>query len=216
MQRWLLDDAFWTDADRYLRWLAVESYPDTRLWGVPGSSRDERRRHLEDYIFHLLELVRTGPPTVARDMFERKFLPFANAGWRARGGDKFDFVTGHGNTIVDDVTMRHFVSEQVYAIRHYGGAHPHRAPAARIGFSWQPCNRLSADETGCRPVDTAFTRALDAITARIAESIHYAYRQGGASPTGACAPPDAEISWCDGERADAAFTDAWHDFVWSD
>jgi hypothetical protein len=213
MQGWLLDDAFWSDADRYLRWLAVENYPDTRLWGVPGSSRDERRRHLEDYLFHLLELVRSGPPTVAQRVFEEKFLPLENGGWRARGGDQFEFVTGHGNTIVDDVTMRQFVSEQVYATRHYAGTHPHGAPAGRIGFSWQPCNRLSATEADCRAADAMFVASLDAITARIAESIHYAYRQGGASPAGACAPPGAE-SWCAGERADAVFTERWHDFGW--
>ena len=86
-------------------------------------------------MFHLLELVRSGPITVqtARSFFERKILPLANAGWRARGGEYFDFVTGHGNTILDDVRMRQFVSEQVYAMRRYSGAHGRRAPAGRLG-----------------------------------------------------------------------------------
>jgi hypothetical protein len=80
-------------------------------------------------------------------------------------------------------------AEQVHAVRHHAGSHPLGAPAGRIGFSWQPCNRLSPAEADCRPMNAAFVRSLDAITARIAEAIHYAYRQGGASPIGACHPP---------------------------
>jgi WD40 repeat protein len=36
MRRWLADTSFWADADRYLRWIAVENYPDSRLWAPPG------------------------------------------------------------------------------------------------------------------------------------------------------------------------------------
>ena len=218
LQDFLADAAFWMDVDQYIRWFAVESYGDTRLWGEPGSSRNQRRRHLEDYIFHVMELARTGPESVetARQVLERKFLPLLNAGWRARGGDRFQWVTGHGNTIVDEATMNHFVSEQVHAARHHAGSHHQGAPAGRLGFSWQPCNRLSADEEGCRTMNTAFVRSLDAITARIAEAIHYSFRQGGASPIGACHPPGSHVDWCDGMRPDAAFTESWSAFVWQD
>lgn len=219
LQGFLTDAAFWGDVDRYIRWVAVENYADTRLWGVPGSSRDERRRHLEDYIFHVMELARTGPESVetARDVLERKYLPLVNAGWRARGGDQFQWVTGHGNTIVDEATMKHFVSEQVYAVRHHAGSHPQGAPAGRIGFSWQPCNRTRADDAGPCPAFTIeFISSLDAITARIAEAIHYSFRQGGASPVGACHPPRSQEDWCDGIRPDAAFTENWSSFAWLD
>ena len=180
MKRWLADAGFWADADRYLRWIAVESYPDARLWAPVGSSLIARDRHLEAYIFHLLELARSGPSTIgtARRFFERKFLPLANSGWRARGGEHFGFVTGHGNTIVSDVQMRQFVSEQVYAMRRYAGAHGRRAPAGRIGFSWQPCNRLTAAEADCRAPDPAFRTSLDLIAGRIAEAIRFAYGDG--------------------------------------
>jgi hypothetical protein len=143
---------------------------------------------------------------------ERAYLPLANAGYRARGGDQFDFVTGHGNTIVDADTMRHFVSEQVHAIRHYGGSHPQGAPAARLGFSWQPCNRLTATEPGCGVFSTAFQSELDAVTARLAEAIHYAYRLGGASAVGACKLPGSGVDWCEGEVAGASFTEQWTAF----
>jgi hypothetical protein len=214
MEAWLQDSAFWTDIDRYVRFLAKEVYPDARLWGVPGSSRDDRRRHLDEYLFHVLDLVRSGPPSVsaARDFLEKAYLPLANAGYRARGGDQFDFVTGHGNTIISTEQMMNFVSEQVYSIRHYAGAHPQGAPAGRLGFSWQPCNRTSATTDACGLFNAEFQEALDQITARIASSIHYAYRQGGASPAGACAPPQSQANWCNGEVPGATFTDAWEIF----
>ena len=214
LQGWLADTSFWADADKYLRWISVENYPDSRLWAPPGSTLQDRSRHLQAYIFHLLELVRSDPetPQLTRSFFERKFLPFANSGWRARGGDQFDFVTGHGNTILDDVQMRQFVSEQVYAMRDYAGAHPHRAPAGRLGFSWQPCNRLAATEPDCRPVDAAFDQSLTLITARIAEAIRYAYGEGHSVAANACSPPAGSVDWCQGSLAGAAFTSAWDGF----
>jgi hypothetical protein len=218
MQGWLTDAAFWADVDRYVRWIGVENYADSRLWAPEGSSLKARARHLDDYIFHVLDLVRSGPraAATAKSVFERKFLPLANAGWRARGGDEFAFRTGHGNTIIDDVQMRQFVSEQVYAIRRYAGKHQHGAPAGRLGFSWQPCDRPTATEVNCRtPFIESFNASLDAITARLAEAIHYAYDSGRTPAIGACAPPGGTIDWCQGSLPGAAFTEAWDHFRWS-
>jgi hypothetical protein len=211
LEAWLQDSGFWTAVSPAIRWLAVESYPDVRYWGVPGSTRHERRRRLEDYLQHTLQLVRHGPEQtdVAQALFERAYLPLANAGYRARGGDQFAFVTGHGNTIVDATTMQHFVSEQVYSIRVFAGAHPRGAPAGRLGFSWQPCNRTAADQEPCGAFDAAFQAELDAITARIAAAIHDAYGDAGA--VGACLPPSGG-DWCRGEVPGASFTSAWAEF----
>ena len=120
-----------------VRWLGVEAYPDVRNWGVPGSSRGERRRHLEEYLFSSPPAVRDAPKSVvaARDLFERAYLPLVNGGYRAKGGEKFAFVTGHGQTMVDAATMQSFVSEQVHAVRHYAAAHTQGSPGGRIGFS---------------------------------------------------------------------------------
>lgn len=215
LKRWLLDAGFWRDADRYLRWIAVENYADSRLWAPPGSTLSARADHLEAYLFHDLELLRSAPRTarVARRFFERKFLPLANGGWRARGGEQFEFVTGHGNTILDDVQMRQFVSEQVYAMRHYAGAHGRKAPSGRLGFSWQPCNRKSASETECRAADEPFRQSLDHIADRMAESIRRAYGARRTSARDACVSSEG-IDWCRGRLPGARFTQAWNDFEW--
>ena len=213
MKSWLADSAFWADADRYLRWIAVENYPDTRLWAPPRSTLLQRSSHLEAYIFHLLELARSGASSarIAKRMFERKFLPLVNGGWRARGGDQFAYVTGHGNTIVTDVQMRQFVSEQVYAMRRYALAHPGAAPAGRLGFSWQPCNRLTATEAECRPPDPVFNQSVDVVATRIAESIRYAYGGDKTPPAAACGRPGTGVNWCRGRLPGASFTEVWND-----
>lgn len=214
LQAWLEDSAFWTAIAPAVRWFGVEVYADTRNWGVSKTSLKERRWKLEEYQQHLIELLRNGPPSTAaaQELFERAYVPLFNGGYRARGGDQFQFVTGHGNTIVPAETMVHFVSEQVFAIRHYAGWHRHEAPAGRIGFSWQPCNRKTAEQAGCDPVDATFVAELDAISARLAESIRYAYGPGNASAAAACGPPKSGVDWCRGEVPGAAFTDAWRDF----
>ena len=47
------------------------------------------------------------------------------------------------------------------------------------------------------------------------EAIGDAYRQGGASPVGACHAPGSDVDWCSGAVVPgAAFTHAWHRFAW--
>lgn len=217
LQAFLEADSFWRDIDPYVRWFAVETYPDVRLWGEPDSSRNDRRRHLSDYVFHVLDLARSGPASFADAtvFLERTYLPLLNGGWRARGGDQFQFVTGHGNTIVDVQTMQHFVSEQILAVRHYAGTHTQGAPAGRLGFSWEPVNRQSATQEAGDPWTPAFRSDVSALAARIAATVRWAYRQGGASPVGACGAPGEAEDWCDGSVPGAAFTDAWADFGFS-
>lgn len=215
LQSFLADDEFWLAVDRYASGFGIEVYPDTRLWAVEGSNRGERRRRLEEYLFHVNELAESGPDNTARNVLARKSFPMANAIWRARGGDPFGFASGAGNTVVDDVTMRQFVSEQVHAIRHYAGSHTQGAPGPRIAFAWLPCNRSSAEQANCPAQTAPFIAGLDAIAARMGEAIGDAYRNGGASPVGACHAPGSAVDWCSGAVVPgAAFTDAWRDFDW--
>jgi hypothetical protein len=209
-ESWLEDSAFWDDVAPKIRILTKEAYPDARFWGVAGSSRHERSEHLTEYMEHLINLVESGPDSIVavRDFMRRSFMPLGNATWPALGPDPYSppFCCGHGWTLIPLEQMLNFVSEQVYAVRHYAGSHPRGAPAGRLGFSWQPTNNF-----GLPPAEWAAAKA--AIATRIASAIHYAYRQGGASPEGACSPPGSGEDWCrGGDVAGATFDARWQMF----
>ena len=167
-----------------VRWLLREVYADTRFHSVPGSSLDERRRHVESFQEHLLALADAGPKSVgpARSFLRRTYVPLANAGYVAPGGDHWNFVSGHGNTEVSPAQMMHFVTEQIYAIRHYALRHPGRAPAGRMGFSWDPINRFEVPAG-------EFAGQIAALRERIALAIRDAYRPARGQPSARAFPP---------------------------
>ena len=204
MKAWLLDSSFWAGLKGRVRWLLREVYADTRFHSVPGTSLEERRRHLEAYQEHLLSLAEAGPPAVeaARSFLRATYLPLANAGYVALGGDNFDFVTAHGNTEVGPRQMMNFVSEQVYAIRYYALRHPAGAPRGRIGFSWDPINRFGVPAA-------EFTEEIAALSDRLALAVRDAYRPGARSAKGACVPPGTRENWCRASRPNATFTEQW-------
>jgi hypothetical protein len=210
---WLEDTAFWQDVAPKIRFLVKETYPDAHYWAVAGSSRHERTDHLSQYMFHFLELARAGPPQLdgMREFLSRAYMPFGSATWAARGPidpcvPNPPYSCGHGWTMIPLDEMLHFVSEEIYTIRHYAGSHPQGAPEGRLGFSWQPTNNFSLPNAD-------WEAAKQAIAARLAAAIHYGYRQGGASPEGACSPPDSGVDWCTGGTVpDAAFIDNWQMF----
>lgn len=210
LKSWLQDSEFWEDVALRIRILTKETYPDARFWGVAGSNRHERTEHLTDYMEHLINLAESGPGSISdvRQFLRSSFMPLGSATWAALGPDPFSppFCCGHGWTMIPLEEMLNFVSEQVYAVRHYAGSHPQGAPAGRLGFSWQPVNNLGLP-------GPEFTAAKEAIEARIASAIHYAYREGGASPEGACSPPGSGEDWCrGGEVAGAGFDARWEMF----
>jgi hypothetical protein len=210
MKAWLEDSDFWSTVDPYISVLTKETYPDMRYWGVAGSSRHERTAYLEQYMEHAINLVEAGPPetAAARALFERAYMSFGSATWAAVGPDPYTppFCCGHGWTLMPLDAMLTFVSEQVYTVRHYAGSHPQGPPEGRIGFSWQPANNFNLGAAD-------WLAARQAIAARVAAAIHYAYRQGGASAEGACSPPGSSEDWCGGaDVPGAAFTDAWQTF----
>ena len=106
----------------YVRFWAQETYGDVRAWGVADAPRMTRARHLIEYVMHPLNLARAGGErtAAAEAFFRRAYLPLANAAWKWR--------SGFGFTDIDHLVMRHFLSEQVHAIRHDAGTQPGRRP----------------------------------------------------------------------------------------
>src|SRR3954454_5476836 len=91
MEAWLKDSDFWTAVDPYISVLTKEVYPDMRYWGVAGSNRNERTRHLTQYMEHVMNLVEAGPAEVgaARALFDRAYMPLGNATWPAKAPESF-------------------------------------------------------------------------------------------------------------------------------
>ena len=198
MQGWLSDSAFWTEADAYVRFWAQETYGDIRAWGVASAPAMTRARHLIDYVTHPLALARAGGErsAAAEAFLRRTYLALGNAAWR--------WQSGFGFTDVDDTLMRHFLSEQVFAIRHDAGTHPAEGPEGRLGFAWAPDNDLA-------PAQPDFPAKTAGLQERLASALANAYAQGGSSQQGACGPPGDRV-WCEGAFDGSAFNDGWSVF----
>jgi hypothetical protein len=196
MQGWLSDSGFWSEAGSYVRFWAQEVYGDVRAWGVPETPRMTRTEYLLDYVMHPLALAQAGGDSsaAAADFFSRTYVPLANAAWQ--------WNSGFGFTNVDHEVMRHFVSEQVHAVRHEAGTHPADGPSGRLGFAWAP-NHLDADP--------GFPGRAAVLQQRLASALANAYAQGGSSQMGACGPPGDHV-WCEGAYEGAVFTDGWKVF----
>ena len=205
---WLLDEAFWADARKYVRWLGKEVYSDSRLWGPPESPLAKRAHHLQQYQFHVAELAEKAPAggETARDYLRDAYLPLTNATWAALGPDRFVplFCCGHGETMLSIDDMLHYVTEELYAIRWYADRRPNRAPAGRLGFTWQPTNNFAVPQA-------EFLAAQDAILRRIAAALVDGYGPRGEARH-MCRPPGTEEDWCDRGREGSTFTDQWKIF----
>ncbi len=184
LEGWLQDEPFWTDMARYVNFWAQEVYPDSRTWGVPGTSREARAEHFNDYLYHPLILAEAAPASVhaARSFLETAYTPLASAAW--------SWDTGFG--------------EEVFSMRHYTGSHPQTAPQGALGSAWAPRN------TGLPA--SLFVNLTAGILERAASSLHFSYEQGGSSQAGACGPP-GEHTWCDADVEGASFNDAWKLFA---
>ena len=216
LKSWLRDSDFWTSVNPYISVLTKETYPDARLWGVAGTSRDERVKHLTQYMEHAMNLVHAGPPGIAaaRSVFDRAYMPLANGTWPALGPDPYTppFCCGHGWTMMPLDSMQTFVSEQIYTVSRYAANHLPNSPRSRVGFSWQPTNnyKLAPDR---------WEAAKRAIASRIGAAIRSTYTEWWVKPQGACSVGGgkedslSEWDWCRGADVDgAALTDAWATF----
>ena len=99
--------------------------------------------------------------------------------------------------------MASFISEQVYAVRHYAGSHTQGAPVGRFGLAWAPRN------TGLPNAQFQSDTAM--LLRRLASAVHESYANGGGSPMGACGPPGGH-EWCGATVDGAAFSELWSPF----
>ena len=132
LQNWLTDSTFWADMSAYVSDWSQETYGDVRRYAVPGSSSDQRRDYLVDYLEHPRVLAGVGPPTIdpGRAYLAAAYSPLANAAWQ--------WASGYGWTSVPFDMMQSFVSGQVYALRYYSATSGQ--PVDHFGFAWQPRN----------------------------------------------------------------------------
>jgi hypothetical protein len=213
LKGFLLDSAFWADMDGRVRWMIKEAYPDARKHGVSGSTRTKRRRHMEQYLFHMADLAAAAPKeaSVAKEFLRDTYMTLENATWKAQGPIN-NFAGGHGWTTFSLEDMLHFVSEQVYATRYYADAHPKFGPARRLGFSWQPTNPPLPSPHNMSAAE--FVAGQDAIADRIGAAVQHAYASPDAPAIDACRPPGSEEQWCNSFVPEAEFTPAWLDFAY--
>ena len=129
LRAWLMDEAFWSELDRYVDVFAHEVYVSALSWGVGGTELPLRAKRLNEYFQHMAVLADDAPKSfqAARDFLHRTYLPLANAAWPH---------SGIGDThLLDDKLMQQFVSAQVYALRRFAEAHPRIVPQGLIGFA---------------------------------------------------------------------------------
>jgi hypothetical protein len=184
LQDWLEDSGFWNDMGSWVADWSQELYGDVRNYAVPGTTLEERRVALNDYLQHELTLSRAGSAAVARSYLEQAYNPLANAAWA--------YDAAFGWTAVDSTQMQHYVSAQVEALRAFRA----EASVDRFGFAWSPKN-LSAMPAA------DFTAQTDALLVRLASAI----RDSGSSSDAACA------GWCGGELPGTSFNQGWKTFA---
>lgn len=198
LKGWLQDQLWWSSAGRYVKYFTQEVYADSRFWGV-DAPRNTRAQYLNDYLQHLLELARAGGDltSAAREVLERTYASLGNGAW------SYAAASGFGDTQLSAEQMASFISEQVYAVRHYAGSHTRGAPTGRFGIAWAPRNNGLPN--------AQFQSDTAMLLRRLASAVHESYANGAGSPMGACGPPGGH-EWCGATVDGAAFSDLWNPF----
>ncbi|HEX4678903.1 MAG TPA: hypothetical protein VH210_06840 [Gaiellaceae bacterium] len=193
LQDWLQDTAFWTEAAGYVGDWAQENYGDIRNYAVAGSSPQQRRDALVQYLGHQETLANAGPAgaAAARSLLQQAYVPFGNAAWA--------WSSAYGWTAAPVESMEDFVSGQVYADRSFAAATG--AGVDRLGFAWAPNNTQ-----GLSTAD--FNTQTDAVLVRLAAAIHDSDVPSSDPGAAACAP-----SWCTTSVDGAAFVSGWQSFA---
>jgi hypothetical protein len=196
MQAWLQDTTFWNTVSQYASDWMQETYGDLRTYAVAGTTAQQRRDPLVQFLGHPLALANAGGDltAAARAFLVNAYGPLANAAWA--------WSSSFGWTAVPFDQMEDFVSAQVYAARALDA--DAQLPADRFGFAWTPNNSLHV-----RAND--FTGQTQAILTRLAQAIRDSAATVDASDPGigACAGGQ----WCQEAVIDgAAFTNQWAAF----
>jgi hypothetical protein len=150
LQDWYEDAAFWTDMQSFVSDWSQELYGDVRNYAVAGTTRDQRRGSLNEYLQHEVALARVAPSTAAaaQAFLSTAYNPLANAAWQ------YDAAFGWTNVPYD--LMQHYVSAQTDALRAAGNA--------RFGFAWAPKNLAALPAAD-------YAAQTDAVLERLAASI---------------------------------------------
>jgi hypothetical protein len=187
LEEFLSDGAFWHEMSQHVRWWGDEVYAEPRDVCVGSASVAERARALDEFVFHVPRLADANPSASAeaRAFFAKSFTPWLNGAWETDGG--------YGDVRISADQMGEFVSTQVYGVRTW--AHAHEVPAGRMAWSWSP-------KPGQPQAD------LDAIAARLAQSIDDAYDPHTGTASHACSPSGA-YTYCQCAVAGAAFESSW-------
>jgi len=196
LQNWLQDAAFWTEAAGYASDWAQETYGDIRAYAVAGTTPQQRRDALVQYLGHEPALAAAGPETAgpARDFLRQAYVTFGNAAWA--------WPSSYGWTAAPAATMQDFVSGQVYASRAFAAAAG--ATVDRFGFAWAPNNTQ-----GLTAAD--FSAQTGSVLDRIGGAIRDSGVPADDAGSAACLP-----SWCATAVDGAVFTTGWQSFsTWS-
>lgn len=197
MQSWLQDTTFWNTVSQYVSDWMQETYGDMRTYAVAGSSAQQRRDALVQFLGHPLALANAGADltTAARAFLVNAYGPVANGAWA--------WSSSYGWTTVPFDQMEDFVSAQTYAERALDANA--QLPADRLGFAWAPNNTQGLG-------GNAFTQQTQTILTRLAQAV----RDSAATVDpndpgiGACGQP---VQWCQtAVIPGAAFTAQWAGF----
>jgi hypothetical protein len=190
LRTWLVDGAFFTEMNKFVRYWGHEAYTSAKAVCVGGSTVAGRAERVNDFVMHPGRLAHaSAAPTtasMARTFFGTAYVPMMSAFWKSSGA--------YGATDVSLDAMKHHVSLQTYAARLW--LETHTFPDGRLGFAW--------DETA----GTLAERVE--LATRLAQSIRDAYAPG-ATASRACSPTGA-YTWCDCAVAESVFNDSWKTF----
>jgi hypothetical protein len=137
LQNWLQDSTFWNAIGNDTSDFAYETYGDARDYAVAGSSPQQRRDALVQYLGHVETLANVGPDAAAaaRSVLQQTYSTFGNAAW--------SWPSAYGYTAVPLPTMEDFVAGQAYAARSFAAAAG--ASVDRLGYAWAPAGVSTTD-----------------------------------------------------------------------